>query len=100
MLLEQKISIVHFCREIMCVETFCKIFFHVQCELSVGGRQNYVLTPESSGWLQAAGVPEHLQPNLLCLFWDATVYQIPAEVRKHHTDIFTPSSPKNRRKTS
>lgn len=77
-------SRVHFYSEIMCVEMFVRLppmsrmsSQWVEKELCPDTRNR--------GWLQAAGVPQHLQPNLLHLFWDATVYQI----RKHLTDIFT-----------
>lgn len=77
---------------------FLRPFFHVQYDQSVAERQKYVLILESSGCLNTARVLENLQPNFLNLFCDTTFYQIPAEVMKRHTDIFTRKYLKARKK--
>lgn len=80
---------VHFCREIVCVKMFLRPFFHVQYDQSVAEGQKYVPILESSDCLKIATVLELLQPSLLSLFCDPTVYQILAEITKRHTDMHT-----------
>lgn len=90
MLLEQKNNRVPSCKEIVCVKMFLRPFFHAQYDQSVAERQKYVLILESSGCLKTAKTST--QPNFLNLFCFTTVYQISAELTKHHTDIFTPNN--------